>query len=91
MYKIRLLCGDSKVEPRGLSTRAAVVEGVSIRFSNIVIADSQNLKILCGDIINAFIQANTKEKIYTVVELNLEKEKTQLQYLCVLFIALQHL
>ena len=32
-----------------------------------VIADSQGLQVLCGDIGNAFIQANTKEKVYTHV------------------------
>ena len=30
-------------------------------------ADSQGLKVFCGNIGNAFIQANTKEKVYTRV------------------------
>ena len=30
-----------------------------------IIAHRDNLKILCGDIGNAFIQACTKEKVYT--------------------------
>ena len=29
-----------------------------------VIADSQGLQVMCGDIGNTFIQANTKEKVY---------------------------
>ena len=32
-----------------------------------VFADSQGLQVMCGDIGNAFIQANTKEKVYTHV------------------------
>ena len=30
-----------------------------------IISDSQNLLVLCGDIGNVFVQAQTKEKIYT--------------------------
>ena len=63
-YKARLVCDGSRVDPRGLSTRATVVKGISVRLLDII-ADSQNLDVLCGDIGNAFIQANTKEKIYT--------------------------
>lgn len=48
----------------GLSTRATVVKGISVRLLDIV-ADAQNLDVLVGDIGNAFIQAKTKEKIYT--------------------------
>ena len=63
-YKARLVCDGSRVDPRGLSTRATVVKGISVRLLDLI-ADSQNLQVLCGDIGNAFIQANTKEKIYT--------------------------
>ena len=47
--------------------RATVVKGVSVRLLDLI-ADSQNLSVLAGDIGNAFIQANTKEKIYTKCE-----------------------
>ena len=63
-FKARLVCDDSRVDPKGLSTRATVVKNVSVRLLD-VIADSQNLNVLCGDIGNAFIQAQTKENIYT--------------------------
>ena len=63
-YKARLVCDGSRVDPRGLSTLATVVKGISVRLLDLI-ADSQNLQVLCGDIGNAFIQANTKEKIYT--------------------------
>lgn len=63
-YKARLVCDSSRVDPRGLSTRATVVKGISVRLLD-VIADSQDLKVLTGDIGNAFIQATTNEKIFT--------------------------
>ena len=62
--KARLVCDGSQVDPRDLSTRATLVKGISVRLLYII-ADSQNLKALTGDIGNAFIQAHTKEKIYT--------------------------
>ena len=53
-YKARLVCDGSRVDPRGLSTRATVVKGISVRFLDLI-ADSQNLQVLCGDIRNEFI------------------------------------
>ena len=63
-HKARLVCDGSRVDPRGLSTRATVVKGISVRLLDLI-ADAQDLKVLCGDIGNAFIQATTQEKIYT--------------------------
>ena len=63
-YKARLVCNGNQVDPRGMSTRATVVKTISVRLLDLI-ASSQNLKVLCGDIGNAFIQANTNEKIYT--------------------------
>ena len=63
-YKARLVCDGSRVDPRGLSTRATVVKGVFVHLLDLI-ADSQNLQVLCGDIGKTFIQADTKEKIYT--------------------------
>ena len=63
-FEARLVCDGSKVDPRGLSTRATVVKGISVCLLDII-ADVQNLDVLVGDIGNAFIQAKTKEKIYT--------------------------
>ena len=58
-YKAKLVCGGSRVDPRGLSTRATVVKGVSVCLLDII-ADFQNIKVMTGDICNTFIQAYTK-------------------------------
>ena len=63
-YKARLVCNGNQVDPRGLSTRATVVKTISVRLLDLI-ASAQGLKVLCGDIGNAFIQATTNEKIYT--------------------------
>ena len=62
--KMRLVILGNKVDSCGLSTRATVVKGISVRLLSII-AHRDNLKELCGDIGNAFIQAKTNEKIYT--------------------------
>ena len=61
--KARLVCDGSQVEPRELSTWATVVKWISARLIDII-ADSQNLKVLTGDIGYAFIKAHTKDNIY---------------------------
>ena len=63
-YKARLTYDGSRVYPRGLSTCATVVKGVSVRLLDIII-DSYNLEAMTEDIDNTFIQDHTKEKIYT--------------------------
>mmetsp|Transcript_18158 Transcript_18158/g.25645 ORF Transcript_18158/g.25645 Transcript_18158/m.25645 type:complete len:514 (+) Transcript_18158:510-2051(+) len=62
--KMRLVILGNKVDSRGLSTRATVVKGILVLLLSII-AHRDNLKELCGDIGNTFIQAKTKEKIYT--------------------------
>ena len=52
------------IDTKGLSTHTTVLKGISVRLLDLI-ADAQDLKVLCGDIGNAFIQADTKEKIYT--------------------------
>jgi len=66
VHKSRLVCNGSTVDPRGLSTRATVVKGISVRLLDII-AESQGLRVLTGDVGNAFIQANTAERVYTRV------------------------
>ena len=63
--KARLVVQGFKVDPGKLSTRATVVKGVSVRLLDLI-AHRDNLTVLAGDIGNAFIQARTKEKCYTV-------------------------
>lgn len=62
--KMRLVIMGNLVDPRGLSTQATVVKGISVRLLS-VIAHRDGLTELCGDIGNAFIQAKTNEKVYT--------------------------
>ena len=63
-FKACLVCDGSRVDPRGLSTRATVVKVISVCLLDLI-ADAHNLDVIVGDIGNAFIQAKTKEKIYT--------------------------
>ena len=66
-YKARLVCDGNQVDPRGMSTRATVVKAVFARLLDLI-ANAQGLKVLCGDIGNAFIQVTTNEKIFTRVD-----------------------
>ena len=59
-HKARLVCDGSRVDPHGLSTRATVVKGISVRLLDLI-AEAQDLQVICGDIGNAFIQGNTNE------------------------------
>ena len=58
------MCDSSCVDPYGLSTRATVVKGVSVRLLDLI-TDSKDLRVMCGDNGNTFTQANSKEYIYT--------------------------
>ena len=62
--KARLVCDGSRVDPRGLNTRAIIVRGISVRLLD-VICHYWKKKVLAGDIGNAFVQSKTKEKVYT--------------------------
>ena len=65
--KARLVANSSTIHAKGRSTRAStVVKGISVRLLDLN-THAQDLKVLCGDIGNAFIQADKKEKIYTQV------------------------
>lgn len=63
--KARLVIQGFKVDPCDLSTHSTVVKGVLVRLLD-VIAHQDNHKFLYGDIGNAFIQAQTQEKVYTI-------------------------
>ena len=62
--KARLVTGGHLVDPCSISTRSTVVKGVSVRLLD-VIAHRDNLKMLCGDVSNAFITAPCLEKVYS--------------------------
>ena len=54
-----------QVDPKNLSTRSTVVQGVSVRLIDII-AHCDNLQLIIGNSGNAFLQATTKEKCYTI-------------------------
>lgn len=62
--KACLVIQGHRVDPRGISTRDTVVKGISVRLLDLI-AHRDDLEIICGDIGNAFIQADTKELCYT--------------------------
>ena len=73
-HKARFVVQGNKVDPQGLSTRATVVKGISVRLLDLI-AHRDNLETLAGNIGNAFIQARTKEKCYTVCGEEFGKKK----------------
>ena len=62
--KARLVAGGHLVDPRGVNTRSTVVKGVSVRLLDLI-AHRDKLKIVCGDVGNAFVTAPCLEKVYS--------------------------
>ena len=62
--KACLVAGGHLVDPCGISTHSTIVKGVSVCLRD-VIAHHDNLKVLCGDIGNAFVTAPCLEKVYS--------------------------
>ncbi len=62
--KARLVAGGHLIDARGHSSYSSVVRLDSIRLLN-VIAKAQGLKVLAGDVGNAYLNADTKEKVFT--------------------------
>ena len=65
-YKARLVCNGNKVDLKVILTRETVATTVSVHLLD-QIPSAQSLKILCGDIGNAFIQATINEMIFSRV------------------------
>jgi hypothetical protein len=63
--KTRIVIGGHKVDATGHSRYSSVVQLASIRLLNII-AKSQDLKCLAGDIGNAYLNAETQEKVYVI-------------------------
>jgi hypothetical protein len=61
--KARLVAGGHKVNAEGYSCYSSVVRLDSTRLLN-VISKAQGLGVLAGDVGNAYLNAETKEKIY---------------------------
>ena len=71
IYKVKqdgrrkaLVAGGHLVDPCSISTCSTVVKGVSVHLLD-VIAHRDNLKVLCGDVGNAFVTAPCMEKVYS--------------------------
>ncbi len=63
--KARLVAGGHMIDARGHTSYSSVVRLDSIRLLN-VIAKAQGLEVLAGDVGNAYLNAETKEKVYTI-------------------------
>ena len=63
--KARLVAGGHVVDASMYESYSSVVQTRTIRILE-TIAMNENLKFVTGDIGNAFVQANTKEKIYSI-------------------------
>ena len=64
-HKARLVAGGHVVESNMWESYSSVVQQRSIRLLE-TIALNEGLSFVTGDISNAFVQADTKEKIYTI-------------------------
>ena len=62
--KACLVAGGHLVVPRSISTGSTVMKGVSVCLLD-VIAHQDHLKVLCGDVGNAFVTAPCLEKVYS--------------------------
>jgi hypothetical protein len=62
--KARLVAGGHMIDPMGINSCSTVVKCISVRLLALI-AHCDNLKILCGDIGNAFITADCLEKVYS--------------------------
>jgi hypothetical protein len=63
--KARLVAGSHKVDAKGHTMYSSVVRLDITRLLN-VIAKAQGLHVLAGDVGNAYLNAETKEKVYTI-------------------------
>ena len=62
--KAHLVAGGHLVDPHCISTRSTIIKGVNLRLLD-VIAHRDNLKVLCGDVGNAFVTDPCLEKVYS--------------------------
>jgi hypothetical protein len=62
--KARLVAGGHLVDSRDNNVYSSTVKGISVRMLH-VIAHKQNLKLLCGDVGNAYVNAYTNELVYS--------------------------
>ncbi len=64
LQKARLVCGGHVIKT-DLNTYASTVKSLSMWLINLI-AMANKLKALCGDVGNAFVNAYTQEKVFTM-------------------------
>ena len=62
--KARLVAGGHLVDSLDNNVYSSTVKGISVRVLH-VLAHKMNLKLLCGDVGNAYVNAYTKELVYS--------------------------
>ena len=63
--KERYVVGSHKIDSMHLESYSSVTQSMSIRLL-LTIAEKEKLKVMCGDVENAFPNAPTNEKVHTV-------------------------
>ena len=73
-HKARLAASSHLVELLDNDVYASNVKGISVKILHII-AHANDLNALCGDVDNAFPNAYTEEKVYTIANLEFGEEK----------------
>ena len=64
-HKCRLVAGGHLIDALDHDIYSTTVKSISVKLLQ-VIAHNANLEILCGDIGNAYVNAYTNKKVYTI-------------------------
>ena len=64
--KARAVAGGHLVDAAGIDVYSSTVKGISVKIVQ-VISHKMGLKLLCGDVGNAYVNAYMKEKVYVPV------------------------
>ena len=65
--KARYMVGGHKIDSAHLESYSSVVQSISIRLL-LTIAEKEKLKVMCGDVENAFLNALNNEKVHAVAD-----------------------
>jgi hypothetical protein len=63
--KVKIVAGGHKVNAKGYTSYSTVVKLETIRLLNVIVK-AQGLQVLAGDMGNAYLNADTNEKVYIV-------------------------
>ena len=73
-HKAHLVVGGHLVDLFYVEVYSLTVKGISVKMLH-VISHRNNYKVLCGDIGNAFVTAETREKVYCIAGLEFGAER----------------